>query len=123
MSDFTETRDEHGRFVKGNPGGPGRRPLSVVSILKKRLHVIPDGDTRERIEIIVDEYLDEIQSKHDGVAIRDLIDRFDGRPRQDIDVSGKIELPKVIGFYPEDYAKPDDSASEDTEPDKEHDSI
>ena len=112
MSDISEARDEKGRFKEGNPGGPGRRPLSVVSVLKKKLHEIPDGDTRERIEILVDEYLSEIQAKKDGVAIRDLIDRFDGRPRQDIDVSGKIELPRVIGFYPEDYAK-DGTAPED----------
>lgn len=82
-----EGRDARGRFVAGEwKGGPGRPRFSIVSIIKEKLAEVPEGERRTRAERLVEDYLADLEARKDGTAIRDLIDRFDGRPKQSIDV-------------------------------------
>jgi hypothetical protein len=82
----TENRDAKGRFTDGNPGGPGRPRFSIVAIMREKLQEVPDGEKRTRAERMIDEYLADAESSKDGVAIRDIINRFDGMPKQSVDV-------------------------------------
>ena len=101
----SEERDDKGRFLPGKSGNPNGRPkFSITSIIKEILEEIPEGEKRRAVEIAARKYVDRVR-EGDPVAFRDLVDRFDGSPRQSIEVNGRIELPQVIGFYPKDYAE------------------
>ena len=80
-------RDENGRFTKGHPGGPGRPVFSIVSQIKAKLQEVPGGYHATWLELFLDEYFRKTLETGDGVAMRDLIDRFDGKPKQHVAVS------------------------------------
>ena len=84
-------RDENGRFIEGNPGGPGRKNLSVVAIIKRKLSEHTDGDPRERAEKMVDAMLDDIESRRDWRLFRLLIEHIDGKAVQKVAVSNEKE--------------------------------
>ena len=84
--DDRDDRDEKGRFVPGNPGGPGRPKFSLVSIIREKLESVPEGEKRTMAEILLDDYLQAVHAARDGVAIRDIIDRFDGKPKATVRV-------------------------------------
>ena len=83
----TEYRDDKGRFTQGNPGSPGRPVFSIVSIIKDELQHTPDGSDEPLIRSIIRDYIADAQARNDGTAIRDIIDRFDGKPKQHVAVS------------------------------------
>ena len=83
----TEHRDDKGRFTDGNPGGPGRPVFSIVSIIKAKLQSVPRGQHRSVAEAMISDYIADAREHNDGVAIRDIIDRFDGKPKQHVAVS------------------------------------
>lgn len=85
-------RDEQGRFLPGWKGGPGRPKFSLVAIIKDKLKEVPEGEDRTWAELFIEEYLKDVYSRKDGVAIRDLIDRFDGKARQHIETDGIAAL-------------------------------
>ena len=94
-------RDEKGRFVKGSSGNPegtnaGRPKISIVAILREKLAEVPEGEKRTRAEIMVAQYLDDAIANRDGVAIRDIIDRIDGKPMQPMEHSGELEGRLII---------------------------
>ena len=86
-------RDESGKFVKGNPGGPGRPVFSIVSIIKDELQRVPDGSDEPVIRSMVREYIADARERNDGVAVRDIIDRFDGKPKQHVAVEDERDDP------------------------------
>lgn len=79
-----DVRDEAGRFTKGTAPGPGRPKgtLSIVSLIKQKLEEVPEGEKLTVAEMLVDEYINDIRGKGDGIGIRDLIDRIDGKAVQ-----------------------------------------
>jgi len=80
----TGYRDDKGRFTDGNPGSPGRPKFSVLAIIKGRLEGVPEGEKRPLAELMVDEYIARVRETGDGVAMRDIIDRYDGKPKQTV---------------------------------------
>jgi len=103
MDDTTnDVRDEQGRFLPGNPGGPGRPKgkLSLMAIIERKLEEIPKGETRARAEQMIDSYLDAMLKgeQPDGTAIRHLIEMFDGKPTQRNEIGGYEGDPIRIEF-------------------------
>jgi len=79
------------RWKPGQSGNPNGRPkFSILSIIKEKLKDIPDGRKKiSRCEALVEIYLRDIEKRRDGVAIRDLLDRVDGRAMQRIQVGNE----------------------------------
>jgi len=81
-------RDSNGQFLPGESGNPsGRRVISIVDIIKRELQEIPEGEKENLATLMVRKYLQHAYETCDGVALRDIIDRIDGKPRQNITVS------------------------------------
>ena len=77
----------------GESGNPKGRPVfSIVSKIKAKLQGVPEGEHEALIDILIDEYINNVRKmgKMDAPGMRDLIDRFDGKPKQHVSVdSGK----------------------------------
>ena len=87
-------RDEHGRFVEGNPGGPGKPKgsISLVAILKRKLKEIDPEWDKETAEVLIEKYIRDALEKGDGQAIRDMMDRTDGKPTNKHEVEGSFTV-------------------------------
>jgi hypothetical protein len=84
-------RDEHGRLLPGNTANPNGRPprFSLVALIERELRKRLDDTTdKTKAEKIVEEYIDKTLETIDGQAIRDLADRFDGKPTNKTEVTG-----------------------------------
>ena len=90
---------EDTQFKPGQSGNPAGRPkgsLSLVTKLKQKLEAaLEDGTLADQI---LDAYIRDALDKRDGVAIRDMMDRTDGKPTN----RHEIESDVVIRFDPED---------------------
>ena len=83
-------RDEQGRWEPGTSGNPsGRRALSIVDIIKKQLQEVPEGEQENLATLMVRKYLQKAYRECDGVALRDIIDRIDGKPHQTITMNNE----------------------------------
>jgi hypothetical protein len=91
MSDDAIKRDENGRFLKGNPPGPGRKPgqVSVITELKKMFEEDPE-DFKKFIERYKDNPNNE---KH-------ITEMIDGKANQSIEM--EVTLPKPMMDLTED---------------------
>jgi len=90
-----DTRDDRGRFKPGHSGNPaGKQPgtISLVAILRRKLEELYAETDKTVAERLIDEYIQDAMERKDGVAIRDMIDRTDGKPRQDHKVEGSFEV-------------------------------
>ena len=91
---------EDTQFKPGQSGNPAGRPkgsLSLVTKLKQKLEAALEGDAT-LADKILDAYILDALDKRDGVAIRDMMDRTDGKPTN----RHEIESDVVIRFDPED---------------------
>jgi len=82
-------RDERGRFIEGNHASPGRpKGISLLSILKEKLQktILTDDGEISLAETMIEAYLRKAVETNDGIALRDLIDRIDGKPVQSVNV-------------------------------------
>ena len=79
-------RDEHGRLLPGNTANPNGRPkgLSLLAILRDKLQktILTDEGEISLAETMIESYLRKAAEDNDGIALRDLIDRIDGKPTQ-----------------------------------------
>jgi hypothetical protein len=85
MGDTGNYRDEKGRLLPGHPGFGGRpKGLSLLSILRDKLGktIVTDAGEISLAEMIIEQYLQNAAEKNDEIAIRDMIDRIDGKPTQ-----------------------------------------
>ncbi len=100
----------------GESGNPRGRPaFSIVSIIKAKLQGVPEGRQKVLIDILVDEYIDNVRNMGtmDGPGMRDLIDRFDGKPKQHIQVDSHLD--GAWGEYLNNGAGAEPEAMGDTE--------
>ena len=110
-------RDENGRFTEGNPGGPGRpKGIDIVALVKRKLAEVPEEEQLSRGEQLADIIIDRMLTDKSERMITDTLDRLHGKPTLTID-QRVTEMPKVVGFYPEDYDSGADT--EDTETNQE----
>lgn len=77
-------RDAHGRFVKGNRGGPGRAPaaFSFTELLRAKVAERP---------VIVSRLIELAESEDENVALKAILgiaNRLDGMPKQSQEHSG-----------------------------------
>jgi len=86
-------RDEQGRFIVGNAGGPGNPHAAQVGRLRSAvLSAVTEGDMREVVVALVGK-----AKKGDVVAARVLFDRVLGKPIE-ADLMARIEaLEEQIG--------------------------
>ena len=86
-------RNGQGQFVEGHEGGPGRPKgtLSLLGIIKRVLSETEEGEGVTRAEQVIRAYINDALVEKDGIAIRDLIDRIDGRPMQKIEMSNVLD--------------------------------
>lgn len=94
MSDLTAdpTRDDHGRWTpghSGNPGGQRAHPPLAAAIRSRLDELREDGMTRgQRIaQILVD-----MAEAGDLRAIREVLDRSEGKPQQAISVDAVEQI-------------------------------
>jgi hypothetical protein len=90
---LAEDRDEQGRFVDGNPGGPGNPYARQVAALRRELmDAVTPEDLREVVEALVT-----AAKAGDVTAARILLDRLLGPPVA-ADLIARIEeLEELIG--------------------------
>lgn len=86
-----EIRDTKGRFVQGNPGGPGR-PVGSISIIGKIKRIWEENP--ERFNSFVEEVL------ADEKLRGQLINHIDGAPKQSTDITsgGEAIQPLLVKF-------------------------
>ena len=76
-------------FTPGNQLGVKGRPigsLSLVDILRQKLRKVAPGTENTVAEQIVDNYLKDVLEKPE--MKRDIFDRIDGKPKQDLGLGG-----------------------------------
>ena len=81
-------RDARGRFVGGNAGGPGNPHAKKVAKLRSAmLGAVTQKDFREVVKALIQR-----AKAGDVAAIRELLDRCIGKPKQavDIEVDGRL---------------------------------
>jgi len=80
-------RDEKGRFVEGNRGGPGNpNAIKVAKLREALLAAVTAKDLREVVKALVRE-----AKKGDVAAARELFDRVLGKVTTSVEVDGRIE--------------------------------
>lgn len=85
-------RNERGQFVPGVSGNPAGKPpgsLSIVAEIKKQLNQIAEEDPQKRMkfELLVRKVILKAINEGDVSMIKDIIDRIDGKPTQNINIS------------------------------------
>jgi hypothetical protein len=90
MRDESYKRSNHGRFAKGNRGGPGRLSGEQRAAANA---AVRDTLTPDRIRIIVASLLKAVIERQDVSAARLLLDRALGRPRAESANPMSMDLP------------------------------
>jgi len=81
-------------FVPGRSGNPAGRPkgsFSLVEMIKKKLQEIPEGKDRTYAEYFVEQIMKKSVIEGDTSMMKDMINRVDGMPRQNIGLDGGAE--------------------------------
>ena len=101
-------------FIKGDPRinreGRPKGSYSVVEMIKRKLDEIPEGKDKTYGELFVSKIMEKISVDGDVSMMRDIIDRFDGKPKQNVDM--KVELNNVKELVLKSY---DDGNGENSE--------
>lgn len=86
MTDYMDSKT--GRFLQGNPGGPGRKKgsISIVEAIKRKLEEIPEGQKETYLNIFVFRLFQKAIIEGDTSLMKDIIDRVDGRAKQNIGI-------------------------------------
>ena len=88
-------------FVKGKSGNPDGRPVGSVSIvegIKKKLLEIEPENKKTYLDLFLSRYFRKAIKDGDVGLIRDMINRIDGMPKQNVDVTSDGE--KLAGPLP-----------------------
>ena len=81
-------------FVPGRSGNPAGRPkgsFSLVEMIKKKLQEIPEGKDKTYAEFFVEQIMKKSVIEGDTSMMKDMINRVDGMPRQNIGLDGGAE--------------------------------
>ena len=103
-------RNSDGTFAKGNPGGPGRKPIpySITSMLRAYGDtVLPDG--RTRAQALAEMLWDRALGAEDRAVAEYIADRLDGKPKERVEMS-EARYKKVILVTEED-GQPDSAGA------------
>lgn len=98
---MNQERDEKGRFppgVSGNPAGRPKGSLSLLTLIKNKLEEAPEGWEQTIAERLVEQYIIGILEKNDGIGVRDLVDRLDGKSVQKFQVENE-KIAEFVDLY------------------------
>ena len=87
-------RDTQGKWLpgtSGNPDGKEEGTFSILAIIRAKLQEIPEDEQRTYAELLVEQYIVDALATNDGVAIRDLVDRLDGRAVQTVTIANDLD--------------------------------
>jgi len=108
-------------FVKGDPRinreGRPEGSISVVSALKRELAKCPDGEKKSYLELLVKRILKKGIVDGDASIIKDIINRVDGLPQQNLDLTTLGQ--KITPIFNGQSIPKHEGNSKDIQPDKE----
>ena len=82
---YDETRDEKGRFGKGNPGcGRPKGSFSITEMIKKKLQEVPEGHEKTYAQQLIEAILNKAIAEQDTRVIKQIWNYMDGMPNQKI---------------------------------------
>jgi hypothetical protein len=90
-----QARDEKGRFLQGNPGGPGNPHAAAVGAWRAALvNAVTADDVRKVIGILTDK-----AKGGEAWAVKELLDRCLGRPQQkmELEATGEATWAMMLG--------------------------
>ena len=90
-----------GQFVDGWTGGPGRPKgsFSLVSLIKSKLQEKQKGSDKTYAESFIEKLMKKAIKDGDTATMRDMINRIDGLPRQNIGIDGGADgSPLVVNL-------------------------
>lgn len=105
-------RDALGRLLPGNTANPYGKPpgtLSLVSLLKKHLEEVPDGEKRSRAQAFIEKTLNQAM-KGDPANAKLVWQYIEGLPQQKVDVTTGGKPISILS-----HVHGDDGDKEDTE--------
>jgi hypothetical protein len=96
-------RNSDGTFKEGVSGNPNGRPaISIVGVLREKLKEIPEGQKKSWLEQSVDVILKKAITEEDEKMLRDMIDRIDGKPKQNLGIEGEVNATiHVVSHIPD----------------------
>lgn len=91
-------RDENGRFAKGHPGGPGRKPKehSITDQLRGVSEEIDEETGKTKAQLLAEKLWALALEDEDKQAMVQIIDRLDGKPRESIELEQVNPQPLVV---------------------------
>ena len=93
-------RDDKGRFVQGNPGGPGRpKGLTITSLVRAELDKAPEGEESTYAELLIRQLLKKAIVDGDHPTQKLIWNYIDGLPQASLDVTSDnrpIFLPSEV---------------------------
>lgn len=106
----TERDPVSGKFVDGNPGGPGRPKdsFSLITILKNKLVEVPDGYTKTNAELLIEKMIDLSIKRGNDQQIKNILQYVEGMPKQKLEMEGDINVALVRFIDGEVMGKPTD---------------
>jgi hypothetical protein len=82
---LADARDGRGRFLRGNPGGPGNPHAAAVNAWRSALfNALTDDDVRKVIRVLIAK-----AEAGEPWAVRELLDRCMGKPDLRVGVEGR----------------------------------
>ena len=108
-------RNDKGQWVKGVSGNPKGAPkgqrLSLVGLLRKKLEDVPEGQDQISFAQAVIEVLVKKAIKDEDIqAIRDIVNRIDGMPKESVDLTSEGAPVALLQFM-----KPGDNVDDEVE--------
>jgi hypothetical protein len=90
-------RDEKGRWVKGNPPGPGRPEgsISLTTMIKQKLMTMSPDRRRTALEMLAENIIQDALESNDSMR-RYIWDHLDGKAAQKINIDAELSQKKLI---------------------------
>ena len=108
---------EDTQFKPGQSGNPAGRPvgtLSLVSLIKSKLGEAHPEDGETYAKKLIGKYINEALENNDGQAIRDLVDRIDGKAMQNMNLTNENDS-AWLKIFKDIKNETDNEATDDTE--------
>jgi hypothetical protein len=91
-------RDNKGRFVPGNPGGPGRKTKehSITTQLRNLSEEVDKETGKTRAQLLAEKMWSMALDEDDRQVITQIVDRLDGKAKERHEISQVEPTPIVV---------------------------